>query len=93
VLALVRCERPWLVDDDISNSRIEEIATATRMVVSINVLGLPSCAVPVATTAYPRACSSPAARFREDILLDAAQAIEDRPPVLTPIEPRLAVGA
>jgi amidase len=30
------------------------------------------------------------ARFREDLLLDAAQAIEDRVPALTPIEPRTA---
>jgi hypothetical protein len=28
------------------------------------------------------------ARFREDLLLDAAQAIEDREPALTPIDPR-----
>jgi hypothetical protein len=30
------------------------------------------------------------ARFREDLLLDAAQAVEDRAPVLTPIQPRMA---
>jgi amidase len=32
------------------------------------------------------------ARFREDLLLDAAQALEDRAPVITPIEPRVMVG-
>ena len=31
------------------------------------------------------------ARFREDLLLGAAQAVEDRAPVLTVIEPRMAV--
>jgi amidase len=31
------------------------------------------------------------ARFREDILLDAAQAVEDRAAALTPIRPRVAV--
>ena len=30
------------------------------------------------------------ARFREDLLLDVAQAVEDRVPVFTPIEPRAA---
>ena len=30
------------------------------------------------------------ARFREDLVLDAAQAIEDRAPTLTPIQPRVA---
>jgi hypothetical protein len=33
------------------------------------------------------------ARFLEDVRLDAAQAIEDRAPVLTPIQPRVAVTA
>jgi amidase len=32
------------------------------------------------------------ARFREDLLLDAAQSVEDRAPVLTPIQPRVVVG-
>jgi amidase len=33
------------------------------------------------------------ARFREDLLLNAAQAIEDWAPAITPIEPRAALGA
>ena len=91
VLAPVCCERPWLVDDDIS--RIEEIATAMRMVVPINVLGLPSCAVPVGCDdGLPQGVQLIGARFREDLLLDAAQAVEDRAPVLTPIQPWVAVG-
>jgi len=91
VLSPVCCERPWLVDEDIS--RIEEIATAMRMVVPINVLGLPSCAVPVGCDDdLPQGVQLIGARFREDLLLDAAQAVEDRAPVLTPIQPRVAVG-
>jgi amidase len=90
VLAPVCCERPWLVDDDIP--RIEEIATAMRMVVPINVLGLPSCAVPVGCDdGLPQGVQLIGARFREDLLLDAAQAVEDRAPRLTPIQPRVAV--
>jgi amidase len=89
VLAPVCCERPWLVDDDIA--RIDEIATAMRMVVPINVLGLPSCAVPAGSDdGLPQGVQLIGARFREDLMLDAAQALEDRAPVLTPIEPRLA---
>jgi len=91
VLSPVCCERPWLVDDDIS--RIDEIATAMRMVVPVNILGLPSCAVPVGCDEdLPQGVQLIGARFREDILLDAAQAVEDRAPVLTPIQPRVAVG-
>jgi amidase len=92
VLAPVCCERPWIVDEDIS--RIGEIANAMRMVVPINVLGLPSCAVPVGCDdGLPQGVQLIGARFREDILLDAAQAVEDRAPVLTPIQPRVAVAA
>ena len=91
VLAPVCCERPWVVDEDIS--RIAEIATAMRMVVPVNILGLPSCAVPVGCDEdLPQGVQLIGARFREDLLLDAAQAVEDRAPVLTPIQPRVAVG-
>ena len=45
VLAPVCCERPWLIDEDIS--RIARIGVAMRMVVPVNILGLPSCARPV----------------------------------------------
>jgi len=31
-------------------------------------------------------------RFREDLVLDAAQAVEDRAPSLTPIQPRVTVA-
>ena len=92
VLSPVCCERPWLVGEDIT--RVGEIATAMRMVVPVNILGLPSCAVPVgADEGLPQGVQLIGARFREDLLLDAAQAIEDRAPVLTPIQPRVAVPA
>jgi hypothetical protein len=45
LLAPVCCERPWLAGEDIS--RIDEVANAMRMVLPVNLLGLPSCAVPV----------------------------------------------
>src|SRR5271166_1211942 len=44
VLSPVCCERPWLIDEDLS--RVAQIAKAMRMVVAVNILGLPSCAVP-----------------------------------------------
>jgi amidase len=92
VLSPVCCERPWVVGEDIS--RVDEIAMAMRMVVPVNILGLPSCAVPVgADDGLPQGVQLIGARFREDLVLDAAQAIEDRAPVLTPIQPRVAVTA
>jgi amidase len=90
VLSPVSCERPWVVGDDVS--RVAEIALSMRMVVPVNILGLPGCAVPVgADDGLPQGVQLIGARFREDLLLDAAQAIEDRAPVLTPIQPRVAV--
>lgn len=92
ILSPVCCERPWLIGEDVS--RVGEIATAMRMVLPVNTLGLPSCAVPVgADEGLPQGVQLIGARFREDVLLDAAQAIEDRAPVLTPIQPRVAVTA
>jgi hypothetical protein len=55
---------------------------------------LSQCAVPVdCDDGLPQGVQLIGARFREDLLLDAAQAIEDRAPSLTPIEPRVARGA
>ncbi len=90
MLSPVCCERPWFVDDDIT--RAGEIAMAMRMVVPVNILGLPSCAVPVGTDdGLPQGVQLIGDRFREDMVLDAAQAIEDRAQAFTPIEPRVAL--
>jgi amidase len=92
VLSPVCCERPWVVGDDIT--RPEEIATAMRMVVPVNVLGRPAAAVPVgADDGLPQGVQLIGAPYREDLILDAAQAIEERAPVLTPIQPRVTVAA
>jgi amidase len=87
ILSPVCCERPWLIGDDVS--RTTEIVNAMRMVIPVNILGLPSCAVPVGCDdGLPRGVQLIGRRFREDLLLDATQAVEDRAPALTPIEPR-----
>ena len=53
----------------------------------------PSCAVPVGSDeGLPQGVQLIGARFREDLLLDAAQAIEDRAPALTPLQPRVAAA-
>ena len=92
VLAPICTERPWLVGDDIT--RVGEIGMAMRMVLPVNALGLPSCAVPVgADDGLPQGVQLIGPRFREDLLLNAAQTIEDRAPSITPIQPRIAVAA
>jgi amidase len=92
LLAPVCCERPWLVGDDIT--RLDEVAHAMRMALPVNLLGLPSCAVPVGSDdGLPQGVQLIGARFREDVLLEAAQAIEDRAPRLTPMQPRVTAAA
>jgi amidase len=60
-----------------------------RMVVVANFLGLPSVAVPVGQNAgLPQGVQLIGSRFREDLCLDAAEAIERRLDSLTPIDPR-----
>lgn len=59
-----------------------------RLVVAVNLLGLPAAAVPVgASGGLPQAVQLIGPRFREDLCLDAAQVLEDRFGILTPIDP------
>jgi amidase len=53
------------------------------------VLGLPSVSVPTGVAdGLPMGVQITAGRFREDLCLDAAAAIEARVPIPTPIDPR-----
>jgi amidase len=62
---------------------------AQRLVVLVNLLGLPAAAVPAGTAhGLPQGVQIIGARYREDLCLDAAQAVEDQLGVLTPIDPR-----
>jgi amidase len=59
-----------------------------RMVVAINLLGLPAAAVPVGTdSGLPQVVQVIGQRFREDACPEAAAAIEERLGRLTPIDP------
>ncbi len=60
-----------------------------RMAMAVNALGLPAVALPVGTQGgLPQAVQVIGPRYREDLCLDAAAAVEDRLGVLTPIDPR-----
>jgi amidase len=66
-----------------------EMMHAMRLTTAVNVLGLPSVAVPVGLAeGLPQAVQIIGPRFREDLCLDAAEAIERQVGVLTPIDPR-----
>jgi amidase len=56
---------------------------------AVNTLGLPAVALPVGIQqGLPQAVQLIGPRYREDICLDAAAAIEDQVGILTPIDPR-----
>jgi amidase len=60
-----------------------------RMAMAVNTLGLPAVALPVGIRdGLPQAVQLIGSRYREDVCLDAAAAIEDRLGILTPIDPR-----
>jgi amidase len=59
-----------------------------RMAIAVNALGLPAVAVPVGIEqALPQVVQVIGPRYREDLCLDAAAALEDRLGTITPINP------
>jgi amidase len=72
-------------DDTVSAERVQEIFWGEiRFISAINVLGLPGAVVPVAVhDGKPIGVQLIAGRYREDLALDAAAAIEKRAGVLT----------
>jgi amidase len=59
-----------------------------RMTMAVNALGLPAVAVPVGVgEGLPQAVQVIGPRYREDLCLDAAEVIEDRVGIFTPIDP------
>ena len=82
-------EPPFMVgDDEVSASRSAAIWRANRLTLCQNLTGLPSAAVPTGPVdGIPLGVQIVAQRYREDMALDAAQAIEDACGVATPIDP------
>ncbi len=89
IVAPVGTEPPFLVGADLTAEGIGAIAASMRMVVPVNLLGLPAVAVPTGVAeGLPQVVQVIGPRFREDLCLEAAQAIEDACGLVTPIEPR-----
>ena len=74
-----------LVDADTTR----RIMRAQIMQLAVPVLGLPAVSVPTGVAdGLPMGVQIAASRFREDLCLEAAAAIEARAPMATPIDPR-----
>ena len=82
-------EQAFAVGRDVSNQEaIGPLVDSMRLTVAGNLLGWPSVALPVGVrNGLPQGVQVIGPRYREDLCLDAAEAIEARLGVLTPIDP------
>ncbi|WP_043628950.1 amidase [Nonomuraea candida] len=87
LLTPVSAEPPFEQDADITDpTRARSLFAAQWPMTSVPVLGLPAVTVPTGVAdGLPAGVQLIGGRFTEDLILDAAQAIEDRAPRLTPV--------
>jgi amidase len=89
IVAPVCTEAPFAVGTDRTAAEVVDIVRTMRMAVAVNVLGLPAVALPVGIAdGLPQAVQVIGPRYREDLCLDAAAALEGGLGILTPIDPR-----
>lgn len=91
VLGPVSTELPFLVDFDRQPGLTgETLRRAQRLLIAVNLLGLPAVAVPTGLAdGIPVGVQLIGSHFREDLCLDAAEVIETELKLATPIDPRV----
>jgi amidase len=89
VVGPVSTEPPFEVGFDTTTAaRAGQVFTAQRLLVAVNLLGLPAVAVPAGVAGVlPLGVQVIGSRYREDLCLDAAEVIEARHGLPTPIDP------
>jgi len=90
VVGPVSTEPPLPVGFDLTGAACSaQVSRAQRLLVTVNLLGLPAVAVPTGlTNGLPLGVQVIATRYREDLCLNAAEIIEAQCGSLTPIDPR-----
>jgi amidase len=89
ILAPIFTDIPFEAGTDLDNGRVAETIRGMRMTIAVNALGLPAVAVPVGIEdGLPQVVQLIGARYREDLCLDVAAALEERLGILGPIDPR-----
>jgi amidase len=89
IVAPIATDIPRKAGTDLDEEQVAEDLKIMRMAMAVNTLGLPAVALPVGIRdGLPQAVQLIGPRYREDLCLDAAAAIEDRLGILTPIDPR-----
>jgi len=82
-------QKPSDADTDLDDDHVAETIHGMRMTIAVNTLGLPAVALPVGIgDNLPQSVQVIGPRYREDLCLDAAAALEDRLGIITPIDPR-----
>jgi amidase len=89
VVGPVSTEPPFAVGFDTDEGAdAGRLRRAQRLLIAVNLLGLPAVAVPTGLAAgVPLGVQVIGSRYREDLCLDAAEAIEAQCGLKTPIEP------
>jgi amidase len=89
IVAPIYTDVPFEAGTDLDDGRVAETIRGMRMAMAVNALGLPAVALPVGIgDGLPQAVQVIGPRYREDLCLDAASAIEERVGIITPIDPR-----
>lgn len=88
IVAPICTDAPFESGKDLTTEEVAAIVRGMRMALAVNALGLPAVALPVGIgDGLPQLVQVVGPRYREDLCLDAAQALEDRAGIITPIEP------
>ncbi|MBE7520022.1 MAG: hypothetical protein HS107_12330 [Thermoflexaceae bacterium] len=89
VLGPVSTRQPFAAGWDVSGAHAPgELFANLSLVVAVNLLGLPSLALPVGVAnGLPQGVQIIGNRYREDLCLAAGQEIEERLGVVTPVDP------
>ncbi len=89
VVGPVSTEPPFTVGFDVESAqRTGEVMRVQRLLVAVNLLGLPAASVPAGLWGgLPLGVQVIGARYREDLCLDAAEVIEAQRGLSTPIDP------
>jgi amidase len=88
IAAPVCTHLPFGAGTDLADGAVAETIRGMRMAIAVNALGLPAVALPVGIAGgLPQAVQVIGPRYREDLCLDAAAALEDRLGIITPVDP------